>query len=137
MGKKIVQNKYVSYAAPIIWMILIYFLSSRSTFPVHFSESGYEYFSSLLHIFLYIVLTFLIANALTTAKVKFKHALLNALIIAMLFGILDEWHQAFVPGREARLSDWVLDVVGCLVAGNLFWLRVNIKENKENKLLGE
>lgn len=137
MGKKIIQNKYVNYAAPIIWMVMIFLLSSRAVFPVHLSTAQYQYVSSLVHIFLYIILTFLIANALTTGKVRFKHALLNALIIAMLYGMLDEWHQSFVPGREARLSDWLLDMVGCLVAGNLFWLKVNIKENKEGKLLGK
>lgn len=137
MGKKIIQNKYVNYAAPIIWMILIFLSSARSSFPVHLTQNQYQYVSSLVHIFLYIILTFLIANALTTAKVKFKHALLNAFIITVIYGALDEWHQAFVPGREARLSDWLLDIVGSLVAGNLFWLKVNIKENKEEKLLGK
>ncbi len=137
MGKKIIQNKYVNYALPIIWMIFIFILSSRSSFPAHLTKNQYQYASSLAHIFLYIILTFLIANALTTAKVKFKHALLNAFIIAIIYGALDEWHQAFVPGREARLSDWLLDIVGSLVAGNLFWLKINIKENKEEKLLGK
>jgi VanZ family protein len=137
MGKQVMQNKYVNYAAPIVWMVFIFFLSSRSNFPGHFSQSQYQYISSLAHIFLYIVLTFLIANALMTGKVKFKHALFNALIIAMIYGALDEWHQAFVLGREARLSDWLLDLVGCLVAGNLFWLKVNIRINKEGKLLGK
>lgn len=137
MGKKLIQNKYVNYGAPIVWMIFIFILSSRNNFPGHLTTIQYQYISSLVHIFLYIILTFLIANALMTGKVKFKHALFNALIIAMVYGALDEWHQAFVPGREARLSDWLLDMVGCLVAGNLFWLKVNIKENQENKLLGK
>ena len=118
MGKKIVQNKYVSYCAPIIWMIFIFLLSSRSTSPKHFSQIHYQYISSLAHIFLYIILTFLIANALITAKVKFKDALFNALIIAMIYGGLDEWHQTFIAWRDPRLSDWLLDMVGCLVAGN-------------------
>jgi len=137
MSKKILENKYLNYFAPIIWMVFIFFLASRTRFPRHLTPLDYQYISSLAHIFLYIVLTFLIANAFMTGKVKFKQALFYALIIAMAYGIFDEWRQAIVPWRHVRLSDWILDIVGCLVAGNLFWLKISIKENKEGKILGK
>lgn len=39
---------------------------------------------------------------------------------ASLFGISDEWHQFFVPGRSATVSDIVADMCGAW-AGAMIW----------------
>ncbi len=36
----------------------------------------------------------------------------TAWVLAAWLGALDEAHQAFVPGREAGLPDWLADVLG-------------------------
>ena len=38
-----------------------------------------------------------------------------AIGILAAHGALDEWHQSWVPGRTASLTDWIADVVGGLV----------------------
>ncbi|WP_235692423.1 VanZ family protein [Deinococcus aquaedulcis] len=35
-----------------------------------------------------------------------------ALVLCAWFGALDEIHQAFVPPREAGITDWLFDVAG-------------------------
>ena len=43
-----------------------------------------------------------------------------------IFGVLDEWHQSFIPGRDASFGDWLADAAGAalgLAAGVLPWLR--------------
>jgi VanZ family protein len=35
-----------------------------------------------------------------------------AIGIAALYGITDEFHQVFVPGRDADPLDWLVDVAG-------------------------
>lgn len=35
-----------------------------------------------------------------------------ALLIAVWWGALDEVHQAFVPGRDAGIVDWLFDLAG-------------------------
>lgn len=35
-----------------------------------------------------------------------------ALVFCLLWALLDEWHQSFVPGREPDVLDVVADVVG-------------------------
>lgn len=37
-------------------------------------------------------------------------------IIASIYGILDEIHQMFVPGRSAEFLDWLADFGGSLTA---------------------
>jgi VanZ family protein len=46
-----------------------------------------------------------------------------AVLLASLYGVSDEVHQAFVPGRSADASDWLADTVGALAAVTLLQLR--------------
>ncbi|MEO8164989.1 MAG: VanZ family protein [Betaproteobacteria bacterium] len=38
------------------------------------------------------------------------------LLVVPLIGVLDEWHQFYVPGRDTSVWDWVADVAGTAVA---------------------
>jgi len=47
-------------------------------------------------------------------------------LLVALFGLSDEWHQSFVPGRDASVSDWLADLAGAalgLALAGLPWLR--------------
>lgn len=44
---------------------------------------------------------------------------LTALVLAAWWGALDEVHQAFVPGREAGLTDWLFDFLGALIGAGV------------------
>jgi VanZ family protein len=43
-------------------------------------------------------------------------ALIGAWAIAVAYGVTDEWHQSFVPGRHAELRDLRADAIGALAA---------------------
>jgi VanZ family protein len=45
-----------------------------------------------------------------------------ALAIAAGYGIFDEFHQSFVPGRSADIRDWFADVSGALIGIGVCWL---------------
>ena len=47
-------------------------------------------------------------------------ALLQAVALASLYGLTDEWHQSFVPGRTPDPADWVADTVGAVVGSSVF-----------------
>jgi VanZ family protein len=44
------------------------------------------------------------------------------LMIAVTYAGLDEWHQSFVPLREPRVRDVVIDATGALLAQVLVWV---------------
>jgi len=44
------------------------------------------------------------------------------LVIAVSYAALDEWHQSFVPLREARVRDVFIDATGALLAQVLVWI---------------
>lgn len=41
--------------------------------------------------------------------------LIIAILMCVLYGVVDEYHQGFVEGREGTLRDLLLDVIGVLV----------------------
>lgn len=45
-----------------------------------------------------------------------------AVLIAASFGVTDEIHQAFVPGRAASFSDWTADAVGPAIFQGFLYL---------------
>jgi VanZ family protein len=45
-----------------------------------------------------------------------------ALAIAGGYGIFDELHQTFVPGRSGDLADWYADVTGAVIGIGACWL---------------
>jgi VanZ family protein len=52
-----------------------------------------------------------------------------ALGLAVLYACTDEWHQTFVPGREGRLTDVLIDTVGA-VAGLSLWFLIRGRSNR-------
>ena len=43
-------------------------------------------------------------------------ALIGAWTTAVAYGLTDEWHQSFVPGRHAELRDLGADAIGAFAA---------------------
>jgi VanZ family protein len=54
---------------------------------------------------------------------------LITLLIAVSYAGLDEWHQSFVPMREARLRDVLIDSIGALLAQVLVWIYAKLHRN--------
>lgn len=71
-----------------------------------------------VHFLEYGVLGFLLAHAAFRTWPRHHHARTGALaiLIAVLWGLLDEIHQAFVPGRSSDVLDLAADTLGA-VAG--------------------
>lgn len=39
-----------------------------------------------------------------------------AWLFVSAFGLTDEWHQSFTPGRSVEVADWVADTLGAMAA---------------------
>jgi VanZ family protein len=59
---------------------------------------------------------------------RFRWALAT-LVIAVTYAGLDEWHQSFVPLREARVRDVAIDAFDAILAQTLVWLYAKWKSN--------
>jgi VanZ family protein len=54
---------------------------------------------------------------------------LATLAIALTYAGLDEWHQSFVPLREARVRDVAIDALGAVSAQTLVWFYAKWRSN--------
>jgi hypothetical protein len=68
------------------------------------------------HLGVFGVLGVLVYAALMRAFIFSWRKFLTALCCTFFFGISDEIHQSFVPGRYARVQDVVTDTVGAAIA---------------------
>ncbi len=94
----------------VAWMAVIFVLSSRSTVP------GFGRFPDLVtHGIGYLVLSFLATRALWLGPRLLPSRLLLAVALATAYGVSDEIHQAFVPGRQPDPWDVGKDALGAVL----------------------
>jgi VanZ family protein len=91
------------------YMGLIFVLSSQQKFGFSFPANS----DKIIHALAYMPLGFLFYMSLRASGAK-NYLLVAASLLACMYGISDEIHQFFVPGRHASLGDVFADAVGAL-----------------------
>ena len=71
---------------------------------------------NLAHIPLFGFLALLWHRSLSSWMKNGRLLYFSAFLLATGFGILDEWHQLYVPGRYASLTDMALNALGAAFA---------------------
>ncbi len=102
-------------------MALLFYLSHQPHLHTPTLFAGQD---KLAHAAIYAVLGILLLGAmpLHAGRYSWRQITVSALI-ASIYGISDELHQSFMPGRSAEVGDWLADSAGALVAVVLFaWL---------------
>ena len=100
-------------------MAAIFFVSGLSSPPVPsvLPDVG-------LHAVAYAVLGAALLRGLADAQwsqVTIRNVLW-AVLLAVVYGASDEWHQSFVPGRTPELRDLFSDFVGSVFGASVVWL---------------
>ncbi|MCX5867203.1 MAG: VanZ family protein [Proteobacteria bacterium] len=106
----------------VLYAGLIFYLSSLTpTQPLPFSFSGSD---KVIHFFMYLGFSFLLLRALHPGEwISPRNRCLAAFLLAAGYGISDEFHQYFVPGRDCSGFDLLADIAGA-AAGILVFERV-------------
>lgn len=96
----------------------IFFLSSRPALPV---PPGYD--DKVAHAVAYGTLALAVLHGLTGAWRRRPGLVqvMAAVGIATLYGVSDEFHQSYVPGRTTDLLDVVADAAGATAAAITVW----------------
>lgn len=105
-------------ALALAWAALVFWLSSRPD-PLPFSLAGALGVDKLVHGAGYAVLGALLVLATAGARRSVRRAVVIAVALASLYGVTDELHQSFVPGRDTSAGDWAADTVGALAGAAL------------------
>ena len=128
--------RYLKYwAPPILYMALIFAVSSMKQPPLPMPEFEWLSIDKLYHFIEYSILSVLLTIALVNVRPKWlpqNWIWVTAAIISILYGASDEWHQSFVPGRHATKSDLVSDAIGAIAGatGVYFYYR---RKNKNRR----
>ena len=112
-------NKIIKTLLPVFWMIIIFVLSSQpyDSFPSGITNAE----QAAAHIFLYAVLAYLIVVAAVSQEKtwRVKNVILFSVFFSVFYGITDEYHQGFVPGRYVSFGDLAFDFVGAVLGAFL------------------
>ncbi|NOX08830.1 MAG: VanZ family protein [Gammaproteobacteria bacterium] len=103
----------------ISWAATIFFMSGRAHIatPIIFQAQD-----KLVHAIAYGALAFFLAGALQQWIKKDGTRFFTACLVVILYGISDEWHQYYTPGRHADIYDVIADAVGAILGVGLFYL---------------
>lgn len=131
------MKKIVSYLLVILWVTLIFILSSESGDISGNSSSSilYDVFSFIyklfnidtasldnlintihnplrefMHFFEYFILSILVINALSQSNIKKIYVI--TFIFCLFYSITDEVHQLFISGRTFEFFDLFMDFLG-------------------------
>ncbi|MBU1202908.1 VanZ family protein [Patescibacteria group bacterium] len=92
-----------------LWGALIYYLSSTPDLSSGLPHSYDFVFRKIAHIFVFFILTYLVASSLDS---KERIYLLFVIIAGVSYALIDELHQSFVSGRVGSPKDVVIDSLG-------------------------
>ena len=99
----------LAWSAAIGWMTVIFGASSLPGTALPSSGAApYAHFGA------YAVLGLLLYMAILHDVPEPRRAFVLAVLFASAYGVTDELHQAFVPGRTPDVADWGIDTLGAL-----------------------
>ena len=105
--------------AALAWALVIFWLSSAPrSLPEPLAVDGMD---KLLHLGTFAVLAWLCGATLRRAAPEqaVRFHVVTAGVMALAYGLSDELHQAYVPGRQSSFYDVLADGAGALLGAAL------------------
>ncbi|MDR2491693.1 MAG: VanZ family protein [Spirochaetaceae bacterium] len=120
--KRNIFNILIRIPAPVILILSVY----ASSVPIALPLEGIEISDKLIHLVCFAGLS----GAWSWwwppdvwKKRPLRCALITVLAVSA-YGVLDEFHQSFVPGRQVSAFDWAADTVGAVLGCAAGWFSV-------------
>ncbi|MDW7732243.1 MAG: VanZ family protein [Methanolobus sp.] len=126
---------------PLMYQLKDLLESANLTFIIDFVEYSYQHRDKVAHMFLYFGLGIFLHLTFRNSdnRILKKYAAVLAIIIGILYGISDEFHQMYVPGRTSSIHDLYADGLGVTIAQIVFvilliiGLQIRKKGKKETR----
>ncbi len=111
--------KFLKFWFPVIFYSgIIYYVSSLPELSI----PGKWKVDKVIHIAEYLPFGFLTARALASAGWKSFCVIPGAVLLSVLYGLSDEFHQLSVMGRSCDIFDVFADSLGGLGGAIIFWV---------------
>jgi VanZ family protein len=129
------KNFYIYQFPAILWALIIFILSS---FPrILILDLGFDFQDKVNHFGAYLLLGILLSRAFyyqNKVKVLKEKTFWLVIVFGNFYGLSDELHQLFIPGRLTSVGDLIADSIG-IIAGALLFRYRNIIWEQYKKLL--
>lgn len=112
----------------LFYCSLIFWLSSRSSLP---TPNLFPHQDKILHLAAYSVMGILAWRVFNQHLSNPHYIYWISISYCSLYGLSDEWHQSWVPGRDADSLDWVADTIGAALAITPIYLKKIIRNLKK------
>ena len=120
------RHPEASWVLTIVAAVGIFWVSSLSFGS---GVPGIDIVPILYHILSFFVLaTFLLISLVGGQR---KRLFVLGIVLAIVYGVSDELHQFFVPGRYMSLFDIFLDGIGVIFAAMIYFILVESRESKD------
>ena len=113
----------VSWIITIIIAIAIFYISSLTFGPGPGKSSINAIIYHITAFFFYSLFL-----SISSIKGEKKSLIFLVFIISIIYGILDEFHQFFVPGRHFSIFDILLDTAGILLASMFYMISIEYRK---------
>ncbi len=120
------RHSKISWVITVFGAIAIFYIST-----ITFGPGTPK--TNLLSIFYHFFAFFFFALFLQISSLKGQRRyslFVIAFSLAVLYGISDELHQYFVPGRSCNLFDVRTDTLGIMLASMIYLVRIELKNKK-------
>jgi len=108
------NKKIITYISLILyWLTLIIATSLPSK-----DMPNIKLNDKIEHLLAYFILGILFnLSILFQDKIKIlkDNAFISSIVLLMIYAILDELHQIFIPGRDSSFIDWSADTIGIIL----------------------
>ncbi|MCX5834947.1 MAG: VanZ family protein [Deltaproteobacteria bacterium] len=119
--KRLHAKRFLLYGLPaLLYAGFIFFLSSLSGVPELYPDIlGLDW---ILHFLEYYVLGYLLMRlfVISPRRLFLAHPALSTVFFGVAYGVSDEFHQAFVSGRDPSAADVFFDVLGVILASRTY-----------------
>jgi VanZ family protein len=113
------MRNFIRFWSPVVlWMIVIFVFSSKTKVALTDSYTISFVIFKTIHIFEYAFLYLLWYRAFANTGIKKNQAFIYAFLLTICYAATDELHQRFVPTREGKVRDVIIDAAG----GILGWI---------------
>lgn len=118
-----IAKRVVSWGLVVGWMMIIFLLSSRQSLSVSSEYVLNFLFFKFLHMVEYGILYALMLRALLPYQPRSQAVYAMAFFLTLIYAMTDELHQTYVPSREGKLRDVIIDGIGA----GLLWYFLSIQ----------
>jgi|SRR3989344_272598 len=120
------RHNKISFFIALVIAGFIFYVSLKPYDPV--PSIGFPLKSTIYHLGIFFL--FCLFFMISLSKGKSNDWLFFAVLFSFFYGITDELHQLFVPGRHATLRDIFTNTVGIIFAFLIYYISIEWRNNK-------